>query len=57
MKLSRQFVSVCVSVGAAMALLGFVSRADAGAPVKVRLGTLAPKGSSYTKRLQAMGEE
>jgi len=25
--------------------------------VKVRLGTLAPKGSSYTKHLQAMGEQ
>ena len=25
--------------------------------VKVRLGTLAPKGSSYTKHLQAMGEK
>jgi TRAP-type transport system periplasmic protein len=53
MKLSGQFVSA----GFAMALLGFAGRADAGAPVKVRLGTLAPKGSSYTKRLQAMGEE
>lgn len=27
------------------------------APIKVRIGTLAPKGSSYTKHLQAMGEE
>lgn len=27
------------------------------APVKVRLGTLAPKGSSYTKHLQAMGDQ
>ncbi len=26
------------------------------APVKVRVATLAPKGSSYTKHLQAMGE-
>jgi TRAP-type transport system periplasmic protein len=26
-------------------------------PAKVRLGTLAPKGSSYTKHLQAMGDE
>jgi len=31
--------------------------AVAAAPIKVRLGTLAPKGSSYTKHLQAMGEE
>src|SRR3954471_17594752 len=27
------------------------------AEVKVRLGTLAPKGSSYAKHLQAMGEK
>jgi len=26
-------------------------------PAKVRLGTLAPKGSSYTRHLQAMGEQ
>src|SRR5947207_5649098 len=41
-------------------LLGFcLSEASAvgGEPVKVRLGTLAPKGSSYTKHLQAMGEQ
>src|SRR5712671_2205215 len=31
------------------------SLADA-APVKVHLGTLAPKGSSYTKHIQTMGE-
>ena len=40
--------------------LGFllpVDRAMAGEPVKVRLGTLAPKGSSYVKHLQAMGEQ
>lgn len=29
----------------------------AGAQVKVRLGTLAPKGSSYTKHLQVMGDQ
>jgi len=29
----------------------------AAAPAKVRLGTLAPKGSSYNKHLQVMGEE
>ena len=28
-----------------------------GAEIKVRLGTLAPKGSSYTKHLQLMGEQ
>jgi len=31
--------------------------ASAGEPVKIRLGTLAPKGSSYVKHLQAMGEQ
>jgi TRAP-type C4-dicarboxylate transport system substrate-binding protein len=34
-----------------------VHRATGAEPVKVRLGTLAPKGSSYTKHLQAMGEK
>jgi TRAP-type C4-dicarboxylate transport system substrate-binding protein len=35
----------------------FANRAVAAEPVKVRMGTLAPKGSSYTKHLQAMGEQ
>src|SRR5207244_7206365 len=34
-----------------------VNHALAAEPVKVRLGTLAPKGSSYTKYLQLMGEQ
>ena len=34
-----------------------VNRIMGAEPVKVRLGTLAPKGSSYTKHLQAMGEQ
>jgi TRAP-type C4-dicarboxylate transport system substrate-binding protein len=29
----------------------------AAAPIKVHLGTLAPKGSSYTRHLQVMGEK
>jgi len=33
------------------------NRTAAAEPVKVRMGTLAPKGSSYTKHLQAMGEQ
>jgi len=33
-----------------------VNRVIGAEPVKVRLGTLAPKGSSYTKHLQVMGE-
>jgi TRAP-type C4-dicarboxylate transport system substrate-binding protein len=39
----------------ALALAG-ICAANA-APAKVKLGTLAPKGSSYTKHLQAMGEQ
>ena len=38
--------------------LGSLDRVfGAGGPVKVRLGTLAPRGSSYYKHLQAMGEK
>ncbi len=40
----------------AVALLFAVNQVSAE-PVKVRLGTLAPKGSSYTKHLQAMGDQ
>ena len=41
-------------------VLGFllpVNRVMGAEPVRVRLGTLAPKGSSYVKHLQAMGEQ
>lgn len=38
------------------AILLSANRSAAADPVKVRLATLAPKGSSYTKHLQAMGE-
>src|SRR5258708_3678896 len=43
----------------AIALFLIISSAvtSGAAPVKVRLGTLAPKGSSYTKHLQVMGEQ
>ncbi len=41
----------------AVGSLGFSQNAAGAEPVKVRLGTLAPKGSSYTKHLQAMGEQ
>jgi TRAP-type C4-dicarboxylate transport system substrate-binding protein len=39
--------------------LGFLvplTRVTAAAPIKLKLATLAPKGSSYTKHLQVMGE-
>ena len=45
-----------LSFAQALAFLVPFTRAVAAAPIKVRLGTLAPKGSSYTKHLQAMGE-
>jgi TRAP-type C4-dicarboxylate transport system substrate-binding protein len=48
-----KFVSLAFVCG----LLVSVNRAGAAEPVKVRLGTIAPKGSSYTKHLQAMGEQ
>jgi len=52
----RQFLRTALAVG-----LGAGGWLDAAAfaaegPVKVRLGTLAPKGSSYFKHLQVMGE-
>ncbi len=48
--------SPLLSLAVALLLGVPASRALAAAPVKVRLGTLAPKGSSYTKHLQVMGE-
>jgi TRAP-type transport system periplasmic protein len=48
-------VKVRVVAVAAVCILSF-NQASAE-PVKVRLGTLAPKGSSYTKHLQAMGDQ
>src|SRR6185369_8750163 len=40
-----------------LALLFPSERAAGADAIKVRLGTLAPKGSSYTKHLQVMGEQ
>jgi len=45
-----------LSFALALAFLVPFTRAVAAASIKVRLGTLAPKGSSYTKHLQVMGE-
>jgi TRAP-type C4-dicarboxylate transport system substrate-binding protein len=50
-------VTKLVSLGYAVAILATQYSSFAAAPVKVRLATLAPKGSSYTRHLQAMGEE
>jgi TRAP-type C4-dicarboxylate transport system substrate-binding protein len=45
----------------ALALAGALGSVDrvfgAGGPVKVRLGTIAPRGSSYAKHLLVMGEQ
>jgi TRAP-type C4-dicarboxylate transport system substrate-binding protein len=52
----RRFVPVVLAV-ALGGMWGSLDRVfSAGNPVKVRLGTLAPRGSSYTKHLVAMGE-
>ena len=53
----RGFLAVVLAVGLG-GLWGSLDRAfGAGSPVKVRLGTLAPRGSSYSKHLVAMGEQ
>jgi len=54
MKLEK--LSNYLSIALALAVLNPFNRALAGAPIKVRLGTLAPKGSSYNKHIQTMGE-
>src|SRR3972149_7974155 len=52
----RAFLPALLAMGLG-GTLGSLHRAcGAGGPVRVRLGTLAPKGSSYFKHLQAMGE-
>jgi TRAP-type C4-dicarboxylate transport system substrate-binding protein len=50
--------TVVVSAVAAIGVLGCPSRgaAQQGAPVRIRLGTLAPQGTSYHRILQEMGE-
>lgn len=53
----RRFLPAALAVGLG-GVLGAPHRVfGAGGPVRVRLGTLAPRGSSYYKHLQAMGEE
>jgi len=53
----RRFLPVVLAVGLG-GMWGFLDRVfGAGSPVRVRLGTLAPRGSSYTKHLLAMGEQ
>src|SRR5574341_545514 len=47
--------ALALGLGAALGSPGRVF--SAGGPVRVRLGTLAPRGSSYYRHLQAMGEQ
>src|SRR5688572_24474754 len=52
----REFFPAALASG--LGVLGFFERAfGAAGSTRVRLGTLAPKGSSYYKHLQAMGEK
>lgn len=53
----RTFLSTVLALGLGGALGSLDRVFGAGGPVKVRLGTLAPRGSSYYKHLQAMGEK
>jgi len=49
---------VLISAAACIGVLAWTPRgaAQQGAPVRVRLGTLAPQGTSYHRILQEMGE-
>jgi TRAP-type transport system periplasmic protein len=53
MKIQKQVVLVVFALGWLVPLDSALGASE----VKVRLGTLAPKGSSYTKHLEAMGEK
>src|SRR5690242_16149015 len=50
----RRFAAAIACV---LALAMTTERARAQEPIKIRLGTLAPKGSSYHRALQEMGEK
>ena len=53
----RNFLPAALALGLGAASGSFDRVFGAGGPVRVRLGTLAPRGSSYYKHLQAMGEK
>src|SRR5271157_331191 len=52
----RRFIAAALATGLG-GIAGMEGALGAEGPVKVRLGTLAPRGSSYYKHLQAMGEQ
>jgi len=55
-RLSRKkFLNAALLLGLVGAV--FIDKASAAGPIKIRLGTLAPNGSSYCKHLQVMGEK
>jgi len=53
----RKFLPAALAVGLCGALGPLDRVFGAGSPFRVRLGTLAPRGSSYYKHLQVMGEK
>jgi len=53
----RNFLPAALALGLGGALGSLDRVFGASGPVKVRLGTLAPRGSSYAKHLLAMGEQ
>ncbi len=53
----RKFLPAALALGLGAALGSLDRVLGAGGPVKVRLGTIAPRGSSYAKHLLAMGEQ
>ncbi len=53
----RQFLPMAAAVGLGGVWGSLDCAVGADGAVKVRLGTLAPRGSSYTKHLLAMGEK
>ncbi len=54
---SRKSIIALLLLGLCSAVGPLVRPLEAAAPVRIRLGTLAPKGSSSYKHLQAMGEK
>lgn len=52
----QKLAKIPMTVLALAFLIASDGRASGAEPVKVRIATLAPKGSSYTKHLQVMGE-
>src|SRR5690242_993179 len=52
----RRWLAAAVFVLSIVSACGGLNAAHAQEPVKIRLGTLAPKGSSYHRVLQEMGE-